>query len=75
MTRSLRPGEPWGGETGAEPDGEVDGDDALLASTVAGARADPLVRFVTKPYRTEDLIATLRQMDVAPLSEATSPSG
>ncbi len=49
MSRSLRPGQPWGTEESGPPDLEVTGGDATLAAVVARSMADPLVRFAPDP--------------------------
>lgn len=46
----IRKGEEWGAPAGgAPPDLELTGDDAVLAAALAGAGADPLVRFSPSP--------------------------
>ena len=48
--RVIRKGEEWGSPAGdSEPDLEVTGDDAALATALAGAGPDPLVRFLASP--------------------------
>lgn len=49
MSRSLRPGQPWGQEEWGPPDLEVTGGDATLGAVVARGMADPLVRFAPGP--------------------------
>ena len=45
----VRPGQPWGIEESGNPDLEVTGGDARLASVLGSRIADPLVRFAAAP--------------------------
>jgi hypothetical protein len=64
----IGPGEPWGSPASAPPDLEVEGDDAALASAVAGAPGG-LVRF--RPDATSDFA---RAVGLRPGSDPAPPA-